>query len=87
MAKTKYFQAISLISLTILSLISSIASKSDSIESSYQWGPVYIGGGGFVSGIVVGQREMYLRTDVGGAYKYDYENKKWVQLFGFLNEA
>ena len=87
MVKPKYFQAISLISLTILSLISSIASKSDSIESSYHWGPVYIGGGGFVSGIVVGQKEMYLRTDVGGAYKYDYDNKKWVQLFGFLNEA
>ena len=53
---------------------------------SYEWGTFNIGGGGFVSGIVTGKREMYLRTDVGGAYKYDYENKKWVQLFDFINE-
>jgi hypothetical protein len=84
----KYCKGYSLISLIILSLFCFCLSlESESIESTYEWGPVYIGGGGFVSGIVVGQKEMYLRTDVGGAYKYDYENKKWVQLFGFLNEA
>ena len=85
---SKYCKGYSLISLIILSLFCFCLSlESESIESNYEWGPVYIGGGGFVSGIVVGQKEMYLRTDVGGAYKYDYENKKWVQLFGFLNEA
>ena len=83
---SKFYKGFSLISLIILSLFS-ISLESESIESTYEWGPVYIGGGGFVSGIVVGQKEMYLRTDVGGAYKYDYDNKKWVQLFGFLNEA
>ena len=83
---SKYYKGFSLISLIILSLFS-LSLESESIESTYEWGPVYIGGGGFVSGIVVGQKEMYLRTDVGGAYKYDYENKKWVQLFGFINEA
>ena len=90
MAKAKLFQGMFLISITLLSLITStinLQAKSESIESSYEWGPVYIGGGGFVSGIVVGQKEMYLRTDVGGAYKYDYEKKKWIQLFGFLNES
>ena len=45
-----------------------------------------MGGAGFVSGIVAGQKEMYLRTDVGGAYRYDYDKKRWVQLFGFINE-
>ena len=30
---------------------------------------------------------MYLRTDVGGAYKYNYEINEWEQLFGFINEA
>ena len=30
---------------------------------------------------------MYLRTDVGGAYKYDYSKKEWIQLFSFINEA
>ncbi len=57
-----------------------------SLADSYKWDSLKIGGGGFVSGIVTGQKEMYLRTDVGGAYKYDYTNKRWVQLFDFMNE-
>ena len=68
-------------------LVTVQAQDTASIEDSYDWGTLCIGGGGFVSGIVTGQKEMYLRTDVGGAYKYDYETKEWVQLFGFLNEA
>ena len=90
MEKIKLFRGIFLISILLLSLVTftiNLQAESKSIESSYEWGPVYIGGGGFVSGIVVGKKEMYLRTDVGGAYKYDYEKKRWVQLFGFLNEA
>lgn len=63
------------------------ANAAESAEDSMEWGTVKIGGGGFVSGIVTGQKEMYLRTDVGGAYKYNYEENKWDQLFGFLNEA
>lgn len=62
-------------------------SATESVEDSYDWGNVEIGGGGFVSGIVTGQSEMYARTDVGGAYRYDYEKEEWVQLLDFLNEA
>ena len=61
-------------------------SAAEDISSKMEWDTMKIGGGGFVSGIVTGQKEMYLRTDVGGAYKYDYTKKKWVQLFAFLNE-
>ena len=57
-----------------------------SLEDTYEWGSLKIGGGGFISGLVVGLKEMYLRTDVGGAYKYDYNKKEWIQLFSFLNE-
>ena len=62
------------------------AAATDTIESNYTWDTLKMGGAGFVSGIVTGQKEMYLRTDVGGAYRYDYDQKRWVQLFGFLNE-
>ena len=51
------------------------------------WDTLNIAGGGFVSGIITGDDQMYARTDVGGAYRYDYEQKKWVQLLDFLNEA
>ena len=60
--------------------------NSKSLEDSYEWGTLRIGGGGFLSGIVVGHKEMYIRTDVGGAYKYDYNKKEWIQLFDFINE-
>ena len=56
------------------------------ISSTMEWDTLRMGGAGFVSGIVKGQNEMYLRTDVGGAYRYDYEQNRWVQLFGFINE-
>ncbi|NLT08665.1 MAG: 1,4-beta-glucanase [Ruminococcus sp.] len=60
---------------------------SNDISSSMKWGTLKIGGGGFVSGIVTGKKEMYARTDVGGAYKYNYDTESWEQLFGFINDA
>ncbi|MBR3760847.1 MAG: 1,4-beta-glucanase [Ruminococcus sp.] len=60
---------------------------SGDIRTDMKWGTLKIGGAGFVSGIVSGQKEMYLRTDVGGAYKYNYKTNQWDQLFGFLTES
>ena len=62
------------------------AFAAEDVTATMNWGAVEIGGGGFVSGIVTGQKEMYLRTDVGGAYKYNYDKGEWEQLFGFLTE-
>ena len=59
----------------------------DSIESSYEWGTMRIGGGGFVSGIVTGKDVMYARTDVGGAYRYNYDTESWEQLLAFVSDA
>lgn len=50
------------------------------------WDTLNIAGGGFVSGIITGDDQMYARTDVGGAYRYDYDKNKWVQLLDFLTE-
>ncbi len=65
------------------------ASDASAAESavSMDWGTLEIGGGGFVAGIIAGQNEMYLRTDVGGAYRYNYDKGEWEQLFGFLNDS
>ena len=64
-----------------------VMAVSESIADTMKWDTLKIGGGGFVSGIVTGKKEMYLRTDVGGAYKFDYEQNRWVQIFDFLNDA
>ena len=64
-----------------------IKASAQDISSSMEWGTMKIGGGGFVSGIVTGKAVMYARTDVGGAYKYNYDTESWEQLFGFINDA
>ncbi len=48
---------------------------------SYNWSEVNVHGGGWVTGMVVGRNgEVYSRTDVGGAYRWDETAKRWHQL-------
>ena len=56
---------------------------------SYTWKNAPIGGGGFVTGIVTHKTsgDRYCRTDVGGAYRWDTANNKWIQLLDWLNES
>lgn len=63
------------------------AAATKDISDTMTWGTLRIGGGGFVSGIVTGKQVMYARTDVGGAYKYNYETEAWEQLFDFINDS
>lgn len=66
--------------------LDAVAATKD-ISSTMEWGTLRIGGGGFVSGIVTGKEVMYARTDVGGAYKYNYDTESWEQLLGFITDA
>ncbi|HEU6455441.1 MAG TPA: RICIN domain-containing protein [Roseateles sp.] len=56
---------------------------------SYRWGNVAIGGGGYVTAVIPSktQRNLYYaRTDVGGAYRWDTTNSKWVPLLDSFSE-
>lgn len=64
-----------------------VSAATEDISATMKWGTLRIGGGGFVSGIVTGKKAMYARTDVGGAYKYNYDTDTWEQLLGFINDA
>ncbi|WP_380779034.1 WD40/YVTN/BNR-like repeat-containing protein [Sphingomonas sp. R86520] len=49
----------------------------------YTWRTVTVGGGGFAPGIVFSTAERglaYLRTDMGGAYRFDAKRARWVPL-------
>jgi photosystem II stability/assembly factor-like uncharacterized protein len=49
-------------------------------ETAYTWKSVVTGGGGFVSGIIfhpVQKDIAYLRTDMGGAYRWNPAGKTW----------
>jgi xyloglucan-specific exo-beta-1,4-glucanase len=49
----------------------------------YEWRNVVIGGGGFSPDIVFSPAEKglaYLRTDVGGAYRWDDRLQRWIPL-------
>jgi xyloglucan-specific exo-beta-1,4-glucanase len=56
---------------------------------NYKWDNVPIGGGGFISGIVTSKSErgvVYVRTDIGGAYRYDSIAGRWVALNDWISE-
>ena len=54
---------------------------------TYNWKPVKIHGGGFVSGILFHPDEpglMYCRTDIGGSYRWNPTNDTWISLLDFI---
>ena len=58
------------------------ASAVTTTDGSYEWSNVNIGGGGFVTGVIQTSdpNVYYARTDVGGAYRWDNNNKTWVSI-------
>ncbi len=57
--------------------------------NGYCWGSVAIGGGGFVSGVVMSKLErnlIYARTDVGGAYRWEQATESWLPLTDWVAE-
>jgi hypothetical protein len=72
---------ISIVLFVLISYMSSFA--------QYTFKHIPIGGGGFVTGVISHKTtgDIYCRTDVGGAYRWDAANSKWVQLLDWLSGA
>jgi photosystem II stability/assembly factor-like uncharacterized protein len=79
------FQAAGLASLLGLAAfpaaIHAAGTKTPSVP--YVWNNAVVGGGGFAPGIVFSPAERglaYLRTDMGGAYRWDAKAARWLPL-------
>ena len=51
---------------------------------SYEWQTVPFAGGGYVDGFLFHPKipgVLYARTDMGGLYRYDYQEQQWSPLF------
>ncbi|WP_165185672.1 hypothetical protein [Caulobacter soli] len=60
------------------------------VVQPYSWNTVEVLGGGFVSGVVYHPTKkglVYIRTDIGGAYRLDRATNRWVALNDGLSRA
>ncbi len=59
-------------------------------EAPYRWQSVTVGGGGFSPGLVFSRAEQglaYLRTDIGGLYRWDAAAQRWMALQDDMPES
>jgi len=71
----------------LLALLCCVGAACAAPATPYQFRSVAIGGGGFVSGLLfhpAQQGLLYARTDVGGAYRWDAADARWVALTDWL---
>jgi xyloglucan-specific exo-beta-1,4-glucanase len=75
--------------LLILLFFRSLYSSSQPVASPvYEWNNLTIGGGGYVTGVYIHPKNadvVYIRTDVGGAFRFDKPSGKMVQLLNWAS--
>lgn len=57
-------------------------------EIAYRYGKLPIPGGGYVTGFLFHpekQNVLYIRTDIGGTYRFDYKSQNWHSLTETVN--
>src|SRR5690606_23678437 len=71
----------------LVTVVATAPASSAVATEPYTWKNVRIGGGGFVPAIVFSQAEpdlIYARTDIGGAYRWNQDDKSWTPLLDWV---
>ena len=87
--KRNHYSPIALTLVIGLLAIGGIAKAQSGPRPEYNWKNVKIVAGGFITGIVPHPSIpgiAYVRTDIGGAYRYDALSKKWTPLTDRFNQ-
>ncbi|MBW8734570.1 MAG: exo-alpha-sialidase [Asticcacaulis sp.] len=69
-------------------LMAPMASAMAADTTPYSFQTIPFGAGGFVDGFVYHPRQkdiLYARTDIGGMYRFDFANRRWIPLLDHLN--
>ncbi|HEX9334451.1 MAG TPA: sialidase family protein, partial [Pseudonocardiaceae bacterium] len=75
--------------LTVVGVTTAAPARAATAASTYNWHNVAIGGGGFIPGIVFnpGQaNQIYARTDIGGAYRWNQATSSWTPLLDWVGQ-
>jgi photosystem II stability/assembly factor-like uncharacterized protein len=77
------FQQIYFLAALAIAPVTPLCGQSAHPQENYVWKNVVMGGGGNVPGIVLHPKIpdlAYIRTDVGGSYRWDKSGEKWIPL-------
>jgi photosystem II stability/assembly factor-like uncharacterized protein len=88
MGKNKIVTVLYIIILAVLFSVNIVAQDLDIKNESYVWKNVQMIGGGFVDGIIfhpTAKGVRYCRTDMGGAYRWNNEIKKWEPMLDWVS--
>lgn len=63
------------------------ANDKTALPAEYAWSNAAMGGGGYITGIVYNPSEeglAYVRTDIGGAYRFSSSDNRWIPITDHL---
>ena len=87
MSDRRFFPLLGITCIATIALATAIAlaplKPACSMKDSYHWTSVSIGGGGYVTGVYLHplqQDLVYIKTDIGGFYRWNSVDKRWIPL-------
>jgi len=86
MKKRRFTQAVIVLAGCLFIGLTTLAASAQT--PAYGWHNVQIVGGGFTTGIIYNQTEpnlVYIRTDMGGAYRLNPVTNRWIPLLDWVN--